>query len=50
VEELGLQESITECGLFAAAVKFTPVWFPPLTVTLLFAGVYVKPESLGVTV
>jgi hypothetical protein len=34
----------------AAAVKLTPVWFALLKVTLLLAGVNVKPDSLGVTV
>jgi hypothetical protein len=39
----------TEWGLLAA-VKLIPVLFAPLSVTLVLAGVNVKPELLGVTV
>jgi hypothetical protein len=50
VEVLAVQVSVTEAGVLDAAVKLTPVAFAPLMVTLLFAGVNVKPELLGVTV
>jgi len=47
---LAFQVNVTVCGLFEAAVKFTPVLFAPLIVTFVLAGVNAKPELLGVTV
>jgi hypothetical protein len=50
VDVLGFHDSLTDGGVFAAAVKFTPALLALLTVTLELAGVKMKLELLGVTV